>query len=329
MNLPRSDPTQAGVVRVLYIGSWGRSGSTLLDLMLGQLPGFVSVGELRYLWERGLRNRERCGCGVPVPECPFWGAVLQRAFGGVEPLEVARLHAQWRRVDGLGRLPWLAGPWRPAGFDRELAAYREVLARLYAAVQVVSGARVLVDSSKYAAYGLILAGVPTLDLRVLHLVRDSRAVAYSWTRQKRMPEVGTEERYMPRKGSARSAFYWSLENLALQLLRRAAGAYQVLRYEDLTADPGRWIAAATGALGLPTPDTGFLHTRRLSLGENHTVAGNPVRFTRGEVVITPDTAWTTGLRPADRRVVTALTWPLLARYGFPSGAVQPPRDPGV
>ena len=37
---------EAGPVRVLYIGGLGRSGSTLLDRMLGQLDGVWSVGEL-------------------------------------------------------------------------------------------------------------------------------------------------------------------------------------------------------------------------------------------------------------------------------------------
>ena len=35
---------------VLYIGGWGRSGSTLLSHLLGGLDGMVSVGELRYVW---------------------------------------------------------------------------------------------------------------------------------------------------------------------------------------------------------------------------------------------------------------------------------------
>lgn len=302
-------------IPVLYIGSWGRSGSTLLDLMLGSLPGYVSLGEVRYLWERGLEEGQRCGCGQPVPGCPFWRAVLERAFGVVDPAAVAAAAARWRRVDGLARVPWLAGPWRPPAFAREVEVYRAMLGRLYAALQEVSGAAVLVDSSKYASYGLLLARAPGVDLRLLHLVRDSRAVAHSWTRRKRMPEVAGDERYMPRKTPARSAFYWALENLALELLRRSAGRSHLLRYEDLAADPAAAVAAAVAALGLPAPAT--LPGGRLTLGENHTVAGNPVRFTRGDVAVTPDAEWRAGLAPGARRLVTALTWPLLARYGFP------------
>src|SRR6266542_1121845 len=39
---------------VLFIGGYSRSGSTLLDLLLGQLPGFFSSGELAYIWSHGL-----------------------------------------------------------------------------------------------------------------------------------------------------------------------------------------------------------------------------------------------------------------------------------
>jgi hypothetical protein len=306
-----------GAVPVLYVGSWGRSGSTLLDLMLGRLPGFVSVGELRYLWERGLEERQRCGCGLPVPECPFWRAVLDTAFPGGRRGEADAVVHLWRRTDGLGRVPALAAPWRPAAYGRDVAAFREILGRVYAAVRAVSGAETVVDSSKYAAYGLLLAGAPGIDLTVLHLVRDSRAVAYSWTRRKPMPEVSSGDRYMPLKGPGRSAGWWALENLALHLLRRAAARSRLLRYEDLAADPRAALARVLGPMGVDLHVLEPLAAGRLMLGENHTVAGNPVRFHRGELAVAPDTEWREGLAPAPRRLVTAMTWPLLLGYGFP------------
>ena len=306
----------AGSPEVLYVGSWGRSGSTLLDLILGQIPGFRSVGELRFLWERGLVERQRCGCGVPVPDCPFWGAVLEEAFGSTGGVDPEAMLALWRRVDGLARLPWLLAPRRPAALDADVRAFRTVLGRLYQAVRTVSGDSVVVDSSKYAAYGLLLAGVPGLDLRVLHLVRDSRAVAYSWTRRKPMPEVTTDERYMPLKRPWRSAVFWDLENLGLQLLRGWVLDYQVLRYEDLGTDPRAALSGVLGRMGIDA-DLGFLSGGRLQLGPNHTVAGNPLRFRRGEMPIAPDVEWRSRLGAAPRWLVTGLTWPLLLRYGFP------------
>jgi hypothetical protein len=309
----------AGPIEIVYVGSWGRSGSTLLDLILGQVSGFQSIGEVRYLWERGLAGRQRCGCGMSVPDCPFWAAVLEETFGNMGHLDPAAMVALWRRVDGLGRLPWLLAPWRPPALERDVQAFREVLCRLYRAVRLVSGASLLVDSSKYASYGLLLAGVPEFDLRVLHLVRDSRAVAYSWLREKLMPEISTEVSLMPIKRPWRSAVFWDLENLGLHLLRRLARGYQVLRYDDLTARPCAVLSAALERVGIAA-DLEFLRGGRLDLGVNHTVAGNPIRFLRGEVPIQPDAEWRTRLSPGARRLVTGLTWPLLVRYGFPLAA---------
>jgi hypothetical protein len=308
--------TGPGHQRVLYVGSWSRSGSTLLDLMLGRLPGFVSAGEVRFLWDRGLLEGQLCGCGVPVPRCPFWRAVLDLAFGpGNEP-DPAEMVALRERVDGLGRLPFTAGPWRPAGLDRDLRAFGAVLGRLYRAIARVAGAAVVVDSSKYAAYGRLVAAAPGLDLRLVHLVRDSRAVAYSWTRTKRLLEVVDEERYMPVLPAWRSAAFWSLENVALEVVRPVATRAAVLRYDELTARPAGALRLMLERLDLPG-DAGALASGQLALQPNHTVAGNPVRLGRGEITIRADVEWRARLPRAARRMVTALTWPLLLRYGFP------------
>jgi hypothetical protein len=301
--------------QVLYVGSWGRSGSTLLDLVLGQIPGLVSVGELRYIWERGLAERQLCGCGNPVPECPFWGAVLEEAFGGASRVEVREILSLWRRVDRLTLVPALLAPWHRSALEADCRAFQEVLARLYRAVATISGAATVVDSSKYAAYGLLLAGVPQLELLVLHLIRDSRAVAYSWQARKLMPEVTTETRYMPVKRAWRSAVFWGLENLALEMLQLVSQRSVRLRFDDLSSDPCRNLGVALAALGIEA-DLDFLRPRVLHMGVNHTVAGNPIRFRRGDVAIEADLAWRRHLRAQPRRVVTALTWPLLLRYGF-------------
>jgi len=212
-------------------------------------------------------------------------------------------------------VPWLLVQRRNPSGNEDLREFREVLDRLYRAVATVSGASMVVDSSKYASYGLLLAGVPSVELLLFHLVRDSRAVAYSWRRRQVMPEVTTERRYMPLKRPWRSAVFWDLENLGLELLRRSTGRSARLRYEDLTSDPGRCLSAALAAVGVEA-DLDFLQRPVVQLGPNHTIAGNPLRFRRGEVTIEPDLEWRRRLGGGSRWVVTALTWPLLVRYGF-------------
>ena len=305
--------TTAGPQQVVYVGSWSRSGSTLLDLMLGAIPGFVSAGEVRYLWDRGLVEGQLCGCGAPVPRCPFWQTVLAEAFGPDTPPDPAEMVALRDRVDGFGRLP-LRAPL--AGLDRDLRAFRAVLARLYPAIARAAGATVVVDSSKYAAYGRIVARTPGLELRLVHLVRDSRAVAFSWTRTKRLLEVADEERFMRVMPAWRSAMFWALENIALELVRPTARRAALLRYDDLTERSGSALSLILERLEL-SGDTAGLAGGRIPARPNHTVAGNPIRLAAGEIAVRPDNEWRDRLESGARRTVTALTWPLLLRYGFP------------
>ena len=107
--------TTADGVTVLYIGGLGRSGSTLLDLMLGQVPGLCAVGELSYLWARS--DDDLCGCGERFAACAFWKQVGQEAFGGWEQVdrsEIAKLRSivdRNRRISS--PLPARRPPVRP------------------------------------------------------------------------------------------------------------------------------------------------------------------------------------------------------------------------
>src|SRR6266571_3275615 len=77
--MPERGLKDAARPTVLFIAGASRSGSTMLDLLLGELDGYVAAGELRNLWGHGLLDGWRCGCGEPVKSCPFWRSVLERA----------------------------------------------------------------------------------------------------------------------------------------------------------------------------------------------------------------------------------------------------------
>ena len=58
------------LLKVLYIAGVGRSGSTLLERMLGAVPGSVNTGELNAIFSRVATQDQRCGCGEPFSACP-------------------------------------------------------------------------------------------------------------------------------------------------------------------------------------------------------------------------------------------------------------------
>ena len=107
--------------QVLYVGGWGRSGSTLLSHLLGRLPEMVAVGELRYVWQAGVSGNELCGCGEPFDECPFWVAVGEEAFGGWDKIDLGEVLGLEAAVLRHSRIPMLAAPRlfpaQPSGCD--------------------------------------------------------------------------------------------------------------------------------------------------------------------------------------------------------------------
>lgn len=305
-------------VRVLYIGGWGRSGSTLLDVMLGQVPGFFSAGELREGWLRGCVEDRLCGCGVPFLSCPFWSRVGEVAFGGWERADVGKLLKHRNTYDRPWAVPILLRSRSTDRGDDGLAGYVRALGRLYEAIRDVSGARVIVDSSKIPSHALLLRRIPGLDLRVVHLVRDSRGVVFSWQKRVRRPDAPGRTDYMLRYGTVAASARYVFYNLVTHLLPRLGVPYLFLRYEDLVAEPRRHLDRIFQLAG-ESPDEsalGFLTTETVALQANHTVDGNPLRFATGLLRLRPDEEWRHRMPALQRSVVSAITAPLLLRYRY-------------
>lgn len=303
---------------VAFIGGFGRSGSTLLELILAQLPGVCALGEVVHLWERGVRRDERCGCGVPFSRCPFWTDVGKRAFGGWEHVDIDAIQALAAAVDRMRFIP-LSVAARPGGRRhsamREYAAY---FAQVYEAAAEITDASVVIDSSKHASTAYVLRRDPAIPLRVVHIVRDSRGVAYSWTKRMRRPEADESSAYalMSRFPPWRAALLWDGHNAAFAALRRIGTPVRRVHYEQLLARPVEVVAELTEYLDLERQAVGFISGTSVTVGTTHQIAGNPMKFQAGEVTLRRDDAWRAKLDPRTRRVVTALTAPLMLRYGY-------------
>ena len=300
---------------MLYIGGFGRSGSTLLAYLLGQLEGYVVAGELKYIWSRGVKESELCGCGVPFADCPFWRDVGQAAFGGWSEIDVEEVLAlQTRVTSGRSVSALLTG----VGTSPSFAGYAELLRKLYGAILDVSGGRIVVDTSKTPVEALLLARVPGLQCRAIHLVRDGRGVAFSWAKRGvRRPEVVGEEAVMLDYNPLYIAPRWLYGNLFLELLRTRVRP-RACATRISSARPKEYVEAALRECGAPSDHAGIqaLGSGRVTLGTLHTIGGNPMRFAAGETPCAPTRHGDARCRPGLRRGVTAVTWPLLLLYGY-------------
>lgn len=308
---------------VLYIGGTGRTGSTTLDQLAGQAPGWFSGGELAYLWSLGIGQDGLCSCGVPVAQCVVWSAILADLGDDVGAL-AKRMSDERQRFRSV-HLPAMALP----GFTRrrmaQLRDYLDDLERLYCGIAGHTGSRVVVDSSKEPHYSYLLREGTTLPVIFVHLVRDPRAVAYSWQRRKAERGLG-ENRTMEHRGPLLASIFFTVSNVAAELLWwRHRDRYVFLRYEDLVASPtaildalGQLVGEAPGVVGLPADMT-------LDPERTHTAWGNPDRIGRTHVVVREDTAWREKLGRGRALLLTVLNLPLLLRYGYPLRSRSGPR----
>jgi sulfotransferase family protein len=307
--------------RLLYIAGLGRSGSTLLDLILGELAGAHSSGELRRYWQAvAAASGEEgadwvCGCGDPVRSCSFWRSVADGISLEDAPMS-ARQALDFQR-ESVRLRPAALRRLSSSDADPKRDAYAEMARRLIDSVGTVAGAEVVVDSSKRPEEAYLLAQRSDVDLFLVHMVRDPRAVAHSRSRVKPTGQ-GAAADYFQRWNPAASAARWAIrsEFIERRLRPRLGPRYLLLRYEDLVADPKASVSRVAALAGLGDPEDPFVSPNTVTLGQNHALPGNPIRFTRGALEIRSDDAWRTEMSPAARGLVAALGYPWMRRFGY-------------
>lgn len=284
------DKEAAGRPTVIYVMGAGRSGSTILGVVLGNSDGVFFAGEL----DRWLVRRGRPSCRRAQAES-FWAGVLAsmgdcgELFGGP--------------TTSLERSSALLDPRRRRLRRRLREPYRQASERLYRVTSAAAGASHLVDTSHYPLRARELRRLPGVDLYLLYLVRDPRSVVASLGRRD-VPE----RTFGPLRANA---YLWLTHALAVPVfLSHPRQRRIVVRYEDFIARPeavvGRILAGA-GAAAQPRTrgelSTGApFHGNRLIERESVALSGGDETPRRG--------------RPLT--VLAQLPWTLAARLLRPS-----------
>ncbi len=260
--------SEESLPRVAYVTSRGHSGSTLLELLISGHSRAFGMGEIKQM---ETRRDLMCACRSPVyAGCEFWG----------------RVDAELEKRSGL-RLEEL----NPGHADDEtFVVHNRAIAR---AVAEVSGADLLVDSSKSLGRLQRLVALGVYDLSILYLVRRPEGVAYSnikrerdWRRYSRTYTVSTMKT---------RAFL-------------AERPFISVRYEELAREPRAVLEPIMGDLGLVFEEAQL----DWSDHESHVVAGNGMRYSE-DSVIREDLGWRRHLGLGRRIGVWWLTLPTRTR----------------
>lgn len=310
----RSGETSTGDrVGLVYVMGAGHSGSTILGITLGNCDGFFYAGEL----EEWLMTAARPRWGAAERQ-DFWSAVKERIgdvdvlFGGSANRCLERSSASFR-VDR-----WPAR-------RRLRPAYRRLARELIDAVADVSGARYVIDTSHFPLRARELRELPGIDLYLIYLVRDPRAVVASNTRELSPHELA-EIRW---RKLTMNANLWLTQLLAMRtFVSHPPDRRMFVRHEDFLADPDgitRQILAMVGSdAELPDLD---------ALAVQAPLQGN--QLIRAERVAVRRTGSSPSPRDAFTSVAQALWRPLLGRMhpaampvldGGSQGAAGRPHD---
>ncbi len=293
---------------VLYIVGAGRSGTTIFERVISSLPGYTDSGELVDVFRLGVLANERCGCGEWFRDCAYWQAIGAEAFGGWDPEMARRMSANRARgavrqryaLQMLASTSWLIP-------EAELRFYADTFSSLYRAITEVSGAPIVVDASKEPIHGIAIATQADPDFRMVHMVRDPRAVAYSWSKAGVVrPNANRARQHMRTYGARDVARMWNRANFWGSALRHRVDHSSFLRYEDFVRAPVAQVTRVLADLELPG-NMPAVQGGVFNLSASHALGGNPGRFLTGPIEVSPDDGWRIEMSRRDRWTVSTLT----------------------
>lgn len=321
-------------VRILYILAASHSGSTLLAMLLGGHPDVCTVGELK-LSAIGDASRYRCSCGRLIVDCDFWRGVESDMRRQGFDFDVNDPRTDVRRVPSAyaRRLlrPLHHGVMLERCRDAALAlspAWRrwfpQVQARgaaLAAAACARMQSQVIVDSSKHGLRLKYLLRNKDVDVRVVRLLRDGRAVTLTYIDPERFADAEDTSlrgggfgasREGERLDARTAASNWrrSVEDMAHAFACVPENRRIDLRYEDLCADVEGSVRRVLAFAGVEA--TRWQPSFRAR--EQH-VVGNGMRLNTTSSVVLDD-RWRQALSAADRQVFEAVAGDLNGQLGY-------------
>ncbi|MBZ0120822.1 MAG: sulfotransferase [Sandaracinaceae bacterium] len=306
-------------MRVLYILGVSRSGSTVFSSLLGSHPRVIGVGELTHLHPRLWESGHYCSCGASTLDCKVWSgvrALLDQPGAAFDPHDYGRLKPRFEPYP-LDRRGWVRLARQRAGRTPEFERYVHLTTSIFESLARTTQAEVIVDATKEPGRCVALAQCQKIDLRVIHLVRDSRAVAWSLSKEiSRDAKLGVQ-RFAGADPVWRGGAHWTLTNALSEAARLAVGRERFLRvrYEDFVLHPRETLARVGAFMGVDYAATIDAVEKGESLNVEHIIAGNRVRM-KGPVRLQLDTEWTRLMPLSDQLQVRATTEPLLRRYDY-------------
>lgn len=251
--------------KLIYIAGYGRSGSTILNILLLQPEGVVGMGELINVFQSGWTVNRNCSCGEKTLDCPFWSSIKNawEKDANFSIKEYASVQKKYRRVFALPYLFWLR--FFP---DKRYKKFKQDTELLYDVIFRVSGCNTIVDSSKDVSW-LYLMKDTNLNPSIIHLVRDGRSVLKSI---RRLWRKGVKP-----KSAFSIALSWVSNNVMVEILKKKTKNI-FIKYEDLTSEPEKVLDKIDNNFNIGLDGVKTAIANGMPLTKKHLISGNPIRM---------------------------------------------------
>jgi hypothetical protein len=299
------------MIKVIFIAGSGRTGSTLLSILMSQNPDCFNLGQIRDI-HIGIRDNGICSCGDRFLDCSFWSVVLNKIYGEnyVDGVRTDLRYFRQFAGDAVEENVW-SNIKEKEQMCSTYKAFLKNLRRKYETCAEVSGKTILVDSSKSPELALALSLIPEIDLYILNLVRHPGAVAVSWLNKTKSIS-----------DTAQYCRLWKQRQRQLACLAAVnPEKYKLVYYEKLAAQPvttldeiNDWVELSQGNLHF-----NIENEVDLSWEKQHIFppANESILMNKPEMVrITPSTEWKNLKYIPLRLLASAKTFPDNLYHGY-------------
>jgi hypothetical protein len=296
----------------VYLTSSPFSGSTLFARLANMHPDIATVGEMSGVISRVDPETYTCSCGKRIKVCGFWLKVAEYMASCGQKFDPGNFDTKFRLDEPAGHLLHVSLPCRALEDLRDKVIMTMPSVRLRVeyllernkclahAILAASGKSIFFDASKTPELIRFLLADRSVNLRVVHLVRDVRAVSFS--RQKNQGALDWSQ----------TVAKWIRMNRSIerQLTRLPRERWIRIRYEDLCSSTQTTMSrffSFCGARSFQVPTS-------LEFGDHH-IVGNRMRLSRVSEIRVDD-KWRRELRRDQRMLASRLAARYQARYGY-------------
>lgn len=308
--------------QVIYIMGAGRSGSSILGEAIGMLPRTLHLGEILGIFDYCLDKNEKivCSCGNFYEKCPFWNKLMVKTFGD-----------EWKSViipfRVLGKLPTTKKILFEKIFHGSVFSEINTMSRINFLLKnalSITNSEIIVDSSKSIPYAILMKNSPLFNIFLIHLVRDPRAVLYSWLhRPIQIYDEDQNKSILRTRTLIEGAFEWIYSDIGAHILRLFGYPFIEVLYEDFIKNPEEIIqnimkAAKQQGIFLEYSEEiiNRLYNKKVDF-QGHWSGGNPrLKNKSGLNSIEIDNHWVSDRTIAERFLANLLFFPWLIYYGY-------------